>query len=771
MKRIFLSALIVFVLIFSVTSIQAADANMTDSDAISSEDNCAFQLESDSELNNILTDADDAPLSQTLKNQTELTSPTKTTYYYGSYKVTLKDSNNTLANKTIDFVINNVRYNATTDGNGVASINLKLNPGKYTSSIYFTGDNDYENCSLTSAFEILPTVKSGDFTKYYKGTAQYSATFFDSNGNALANRQVNIIVNGKSYSKKTNSKGVVSLAMNMKPGTYNVVSTDPITGYRISNTVRILSTITSANIKKVEGDNRKFKVKFFKSNGKPLAKKYVKLKIKGKTYKLKTNSKGHATSAFKNLKKGTYNVVCYNNGLSVTYKIKVYKKKASTKLSVNSHTFLPDDNKVIKIRLSTALDDNSNSGKTIKIKINGKTYSKKTDKDGVVNFKASSLKKGFYTVEYKYDGNKFFKASKSTRYLTILDTSQTKITAKGTTHFGYGAGTLMKVSYTAGGVPLIKKSVTLTVAGKSYTKTTDLKGIVSVPIDLDIGEYVVDYKTEKDSKVNGTSGSFDIDVFKRNPSKIVWKCGSSFKDNAQYFKVLVTDSNGKHVSGGLIELTVDGETYHSKVSSDGYAKFKSSVALGKYKVSVKYNGNNNFLPSSKVKSINVKLSKFSNGINERNAKAISAYLKSSSHCHVGAKKIKSMVKALTSGLTNDIDKAKAIFNYVRDTLDYSYYYDTKYGSTKTLKYKKGNCVDHSHLLVAMFRTAGFNARYVHGVCKFSDGDVTGHVWTQVKIGKNWVCADAVSYRNSLGKVKNWNTKSYHINAKYSSLPF
>ena len=93
------------------------------------------------------------------------------------------------------------------------------------------------------------------------------------------------------------------------------------------------------------------------------------------------------------------------------------------------------------------------------------------------------------------------------------------------------------------------------------------------------------------------------------------------------------------------------------------------------------------------------------------------------------------------------------------------------GSVATLNHKEGNCVDHSHLLVAMFRTAGLNARYVHGTCRFSDGDVTGHVWTQVKIGNSWVCADAISYRNSLGKIKNWDTNSYSLHSRYSSLPF
>ena len=80
---------------------------------------------------------------------------------------------------------------------------------------------------------------------------------------------------------------------------------------------KILSTISSSNLNKVAGDNKKFTAKFFKSNGKVLAKKYVKIKINSKTYKIKTNSYGNVNLYLKKLKAGTYKIVSYNNdGLS-----------------------------------------------------------------------------------------------------------------------------------------------------------------------------------------------------------------------------------------------------------------------------------------------------------------------------------------------------------------------------------------------------------------------------------------------------------------------
>ena len=766
--------LLAFVLIASISAIQAGDVNQTTVDIVCSGDDSTLQIENQTIVDNAESDTVSDDSKDVVKNQTELSSQSASISYKGSYNIVLKDSNSSAAisNRTINFNINNVNYQSTTDSNGVAGIVLDLNPGRYNVITYFEGDDEYLNCSFSNSLEIKSPIKASDMTKYYKASNPFTAQFFNTNGNALANSWVSITVNGKSYSIKTNSKGIASLPVNLKPGSYRIVSTDPITGFKLTTTFTILSTIVPASkLKKVEGET--FNIKFLKNNGKALAKKYVKVKFKGKTYKKKTNSNGIVSLSLKNVKKGNYNVVCYNtDGLSKTFKITVYKRKASTQLTANSYTFLPNQKRIIQVKLSTALGDSSNSGKVIKFKINGKTYSKKTDGNGIASLDLSSFKKGIYSVQYSFDGNKYFKSSKLTRTVKIYDTTKTSLNVKSTTHFGHGAGTLFKLAYTAGGVPLAGKDVSITVNGRIYVETTDNNGIVSIPINLAIGNYVVSYNTDDSSGFKGTSGSCNIDVFKRSSPKVLWKSGSTFKDNSQTFKVLVTNQNGKPASSGVVELTIDGEKYSAKLASNGYATFKTYVAMGPYKVTVKFNGNNNLLEGSASKSINVKVSKYGKGLNEKNAKALKAYLKSSSHCKVGAKSIKKLVKSLTKGLTSKEDKAKAIFNYVRDTLGYSYYYNTHYGATKTLKLKRGNCADHSHLLVAMFRTAGFHARYVHGKCHFIvSGDYTGHVWTQVKIGKTWVCADAVSYRNSLGKIKNWNTKNYVVHGKYASLPF
>lgn len=770
-KRILFLLVLLLVLISSAGSIQASDVNGTDVASLNFSEDMNLQINDDVKLSDDFEVSDDS-LSE--KNQTKLISPTTEMYYNGTYEVTLIDSsaNESLAYRGIIFSINDIEYYANTDSNGVAGIRLNLTPGTYLTSAYFPGDDNFQpSNNLSGEFKVLTTIKASDVTKYYKASKNYQATFLDSHGSPLKSTSVTITLNGKKYTRKTDGKGVATLAVDLKPGTYRITATNPVTGEQSTTSFRILTTVTASDLKKVKGDSRKFTAKFLKSNGNALANKYVKIKVNTKTYTVKTNSKGKASLALNNLKKGTYKVISYNkDGLSATNTVRIYNI-ATTKLTTSSYTFLPNDTKTITVKLTTSLNDDSNSGKVIRIKIADKNYYKKTDSKGIAKLDVKSVKKGIYTVEYRYSGTKFIKSSQSKNQLTIFDTNQSSLSIKGTSRFGYGAGTSLKVCLTAGGVPLSKRAVTFTIEGIKHTGTTDNDGIVSVPVELKIGSYTIDVEAESKFRIDGTSKSFSIEVFQRAPSKLAWKSGTSYKDSSQSFKVLLTNSEGKAISGGKIELTIDGETYSGKTASNGYATIKTSVALGKYDVSVEFLGSNDYLPTSTSKSINVQLSTFKGGVNERSsASGLGAYLKSTKNCPVNNAKIKSLVNSLTKGLTDDIDKAKAIFNYVRDNIVYDYYYDSHKGAVGTLKAESANCVDQAHLLVCMYRTAGFKARYVHGTCVFSDGTF-GHVWTQVLIGKTWVVGDPISYKNSLGKIKNWNVNSYRLHGRYLSLPF
>lgn len=137
------------------------------------------------------------------------------------------------------------------------------------------------------------------------------------------------------------------------------------------------------------------------------------------------------------------------------------------------------------------------------------------------------------------------------------------------------------------------------------------------------------------------------------------------------------------------------------------------------------------------------------------------YIRSTAYCNINDPNIVYLARELSGNTTHST--ALNLFSWVRDNIDYSFYYRTRYGASGTLKYRTGNCVDQAHLMVALARTSGIPARYVRGYCRFISGNWYSHVWAQVWIrGHGWVTADTTHTMNNLGHVYNWNTSVSRI---------
>jgi len=771
-KQISFAMLLALILFISVSSIHAADVNDT---FINSNDDVAISIDDNNQLEvDEGVDIGEDTLEQNIKNQTKLASPTTKMHYGGNYEVTLIDSNSSaaLANKTVSVSINNVNYSVNTNSKGVASIQLKLSPGKYPVTTYFSGDDSFNASKLSGKVKMFTTIKANDITKYYGGSKNYKATYLYSSGKVLKNKKVAITVNGKKYTRKTNAKGVASLAINLNPGTYKVTTTNPRTGEKSTTKFKILSTVKASNLKKVKGDSKKFVVKFLKKNGKPLAKKNVKVQIKNKNYTYRTNSNGKLKLSFNNFKAGTYKVVCYNtDGLSKENTVKIFKV-ASTKIYVGSYTFFANETNVLKIKFSTALDDDSKAGQVIDILLDEKYYSKKTDSNGEINLKLPSLKPGYHDVMLDYEGNDFFDFSHYDKEFVVLNTSDTYFVADGSIPYGSFSGTDFSVVLAAGDVPLAQKTVTFNLNGKNFTRKTDESGLASIPVNLDVGNYTVNYKFSGDSKLKASSGSTNITVVKRIGTIITCTYRTLYNDSLQTFDVYLNDSNGTPLANEYVEVILGSESYKEKTNAKGYALIRASAPVGNYKFIVQFGGNNDYNYVSTPGSTKVILSKYANGINEKNSAASNSYLKATKNCQVNDAKIKSTVKSVTKGLTSDIDKAKAIFDYVQLNVKYDYYLGTEKGAVKTLTSHEGNGVDQAHLLVAMYRAAGLKARYVHGqVTSTLDGKTSGHVWVQVLVDGTWICADTSDLENRFGSISSWDVNKFTLLNKYRELPF
>ena len=66
---------------------------------------------------------------------------------------------------------------------------------------------------------------------------------------------------------------------------------------------------------------------------------------------------------------------------------------ATTKIVTKTYNYLTTNTKTLKATLLNSLGYSAGKGKVIKIKVNGKTYSAKTNSKGVATIKLGKLKK------------------------------------------------------------------------------------------------------------------------------------------------------------------------------------------------------------------------------------------------------------------------------------------------------------------------------------------------------------------------------------------
>lgn len=260
------------------------------------------------------------------KENVSLTAPNiKMHYKDGSkFTVTLKDKNKKAIQKAkVKISINGKSYEKTTNSKGKCFINLNLNSGTYSVLTSFAGTNKYNPQSLKSTVTIKSTIKSSDFSKYYKNKAAYFATFYNKKGKLLKNSSVKFKLNSKTYSVKTNAKGVAKLAIDLKPGKYSISAVNTNTSESVSKTVTIKSLIVSSDLTIAEGKTAKFNVKILNSYGKASPNKKVKITVNGKSY-TKTTDKNGTVSLDINLKEGKYPIITEYNGIKTTNQITVY---------------------------------------------------------------------------------------------------------------------------------------------------------------------------------------------------------------------------------------------------------------------------------------------------------------------------------------------------------------------------------------------------------------------------------------------------------------
>ena len=462
-----------------------------------------------------------------------------------------------------------------------------------------------------------------------------------------------------------------------------------------------------------------------------------------------TDKNGKATITIPVLPKGTYTITYTYNGDSRYNKSsesgKIHVQDSTVTIKASNTKIVYKSGTKIKAKIKDAKTNKPLAYTKVKFTINGKTYVDYTNSKGNA-YISVNLAPGVYRVKIKH--SQMGKEDYQLDYKELTVEKQTLRLKAYNLDMKYKDGSYYKVIVKQKGKYMKNVKVKFKINGKIHYAKTNSKGIAKIRINLKVGYYSIkSVVNDKYYKSDAKYKKVLVDGF-----KIIGKSISAIDGRTVIYSVKVVNGKGEPIKNFKVFFEVKGQLYKSYTNKNGVAK----VDLGKLKKG-----------TYKVKYARG----YSKGYAKIYVKKTSPYLLPTANCQVDNAQIMKIVAKLTSGKTSDSSKARAIFNYVRDTISYSFYYDTRFGAVGTLEAGTGNCVDHSHLLIAMYRAAGLPARYVHGTCTFSSGNTYGHVWAQVLIDDDWIVSDACSSRNSFGEIVNWNTNSYSLHGYYTSLPF
>lgn len=297
-----------------------------------------------------------------------------------------------------------------------------------------------------------------------------------------------------------------------------------------------------------------------------------------------TSTEGIVLAELKNLEKGYYNYTVKLT--SPIYEAEDIKGEFDI---VHQRTSLiaRDANIYYGSQYPVTLKDNLGnaiSNRDIYLTINGQTYKKRTDENGVAIFNIA-VPIGVYDAKVNFIGDDEYIKSSDTVTIIPISTIEFK-----SANYPTDSNYLATLRDSNGNI-VINQKVEVAINGKTYSVVSDKNGQISVNLNLNPGSFSVKIT----NPVTGEVRFQTINVLKRivqNRDLTIYYGSSTL------YKVRVYDDLAKFSKGLRVTFRISGKTYYGITDRNGYASLKLAQKPGTYKITVQYK---NYKVSNKIK--------------------------------------------------------------------------------------------------------------------------------------------------------------------------
>ncbi|WP_407377484.1 Ig-like domain repeat protein [Methanobrevibacter sp.] len=311
------------------------------------------------------------------------------------------------ATGSVTVKLNGNTYYSTISNGTALILTSKLPSGDYKAKIEYGGDDYYLPQSQKINIHVKnASVDASDMARGWNSDYDYQVKLIDENGNGIEDKLITFTVGKNQYYTKTNEDGIARINPRLAVGTYSISVSSPLLNDSMTNTLKIVKRITgNKNLNVYYNSNQNLKIKIIGDDGKAeSASKSVSVMIDNKKNTYKTDANGYITIKLdKNLAPATHTI-------KIQYKEFAVENKIVVKHSLQSKKVVTAKKSAKKVVLTAALKSSNKNlikNKKIKFKINGKTYTAKTNSKGIAKLTIKknvikNLKKGKHSVKITY---------------------------------------------------------------------------------------------------------------------------------------------------------------------------------------------------------------------------------------------------------------------------------------------------------------------------------------------------------------------------------
>ncbi len=399
-----------------------------------------------------------------------LSAPELSKYYGGPEKftITLTDGGNPVTGEVVTLDIEDKTYNLTTDTNGIATFDVKLDPG------FHVLECSFDDKTFKSAINVESTITlnggTGDVS-----VSKTSVQIRDGNGELAKNKVVTFKIGAQEFKQATDNMGVATLDANLGIGNYTVTVTNPITG-EVKYSTLIITKVTPD-----------LSLSFVEENGKEVLKAVLPKTATGDMDFVLNNDDEYTleiidgVSVLEGLDPGEYDVVVNYKGddnfnpVSKSIKITVSEAPVEPVESVLissdvKTTYGTGKNIVVQLK---DINGNPLVGRTVTVKLNGKNYQGNIGSDGRASIAIpATLAVKTYTATISYAGETGILAKASSIKVTVNKATPKLTASKKTFKVKDKTKSYVVTLKTDKNKAYSNKKVTITVGGKTYSATT-----------------------------------------------------------------------------------------------------------------------------------------------------------------------------------------------------------------------------------------------------------------------------------------------------------